>query len=408
MSRLDIEFMDESCGFVSMYEDLYEKRLLYRIENKDYSNLSAREYEQLSSKRKNVLMWYPFKEGAKLLELGGGFGALTELFVERRCVVTSVEHKKSRAEIIKRRLENQPNLQVICANPVLYETEEKFDYIIVHDIWGYIKKYNPSVTNAYDIFLQKVKGYLKDEGHFIVIADNRMALRYFSGSVDEYSKKLFVGVNGYKNYSFIKSFDKKELLDLFEKNDVTVRRIYYSNSDYYFADKIYTDKALERVKYIGKKTGTSYSAFSFFDEQAVSESLQSNGIVDRFVDTFILDCSLDMNTDDEMVFYQAGSNENCGRKIFSLEGKWIEKLDDSQSANEITIEQWNDLVQNYSAADDEMQRYIKKTVRFPYVDPVEILSVGIKYQNQDMIGESQQLIEEENIIKGIIGDLYGD
>ena len=36
-------------------------------------------YYYLSRLRENLFVWYPFKEDACLLELGGGYGALTNL-----------------------------------------------------------------------------------------------------------------------------------------------------------------------------------------------------------------------------------------------------------------------------------------------------------------------------------------
>lgn len=411
MARLDVEFIDESCGFIAANEDVLERKIYDRINQNDYTKLSASEYEQLSGKRKGVLEWYPFREKAKLLELGAGMGALTELFVKKKCIVTSVEIKKSRARIIERRFQNNENVNVICDNPVLFETEEKYDYIVVHDIWGYVKKYKKS-DEAYNFFLSKIKQFLNPDGHFIVIADNRMALKYFSGNIDEYSRKLFVGVNNYKNYSYIKSFDKKEILDMLTENDMCPKDIYYVNSDYYFADKIYTDYALQNVRYIGRNTSTTYNGFSLFDSQEVYDALQKNEIADRFVDAFIIDCYCQKENGMKMVYYQAGNSDMNGVAVFCNENKLLMKSELTKQelqfnqAKTITIDEWRRIVTEYNIYDDELKRYLKNNMDFPLINPVDILKFGLKDNMHVVDDETLQLVEEERLIQSLIGELY--
>lgn len=409
MSRLDVEFMDETCGFVSVNEDIIEQKILERIKNHNYDNLTSKEYEQLSPKRKNVLEWYSFEEGKKILELGAGMGALTELFVERKCLVTSVEIKHTRTQIIEERLKDYGQVQIICENPVLYETEEKYDYVIIHDIWGYVRKYN-KVDNAYEKFLKKVKSFLKKEGHLIIIADNRLALKYFSGSVDEYSRKLFTGIENYQNYSFIKSFDKQELLNLLDTCGLNSRDMYYINSDYYFADKIYTDYALKRVPYKSSKFSTSYNAFSFYDENIVYDSFQKNGIVDRFVDAFIVDCYFTENQNEKIVYYQSGKENNEGIAVVLSKGQLETRVFNDEtkesSTEKIGIEDWQELIFK-SDVKGVKDKYLKKNIGLPFVDPVEILNFGRKYDLiQKTDAEDSQMVEEENLIQGLIGELY--
>lgn len=47
-----------------------------------------------SNKRQNLLEWYPFKEGAEVLEIGAGCGAITGILCDKCKHVTSVELSK--------------------------------------------------------------------------------------------------------------------------------------------------------------------------------------------------------------------------------------------------------------------------------------------------------------------------
>ena len=53
----------------------------------------------LSRARENILNWYPFREGANVLEIGSGCGAITGLLCRRLGRVVSVELSRRRAGI---------------------------------------------------------------------------------------------------------------------------------------------------------------------------------------------------------------------------------------------------------------------------------------------------------------------
>lgn len=411
MARLDVEFVDESCGFVAANEDFIEQKIYEKVSKKGYTISSAQEYEQLSARRKGILEWYPFKENATLLELGAGMGALTELFAEKKCIVTSVEVKESRAKIVKKRVQDCANVHVICDNPVLFETDEKFDYIVIHDVWGYIKKYN-KCDNAYNIFLDKIRKLLNKDGHFIVIADNRLALKYFSGSIDEYSRKLFVGLNEYKGYSYIKSFDKNEILEILLENGLCPKEIFYVNSDYYFTDKIYTDYALKHVKYVANKYSTTYKEFSFFDEEKVYDAFQRNNIVDKFVDAFVIDCYPSGQKNEKMVYYQIGNATENGVGVFLdnddtlIRRKFVKEKKQFDCGERICMDDWRKMVLEHKSFDDELRKFVKGNVGFPLVNPVDILMFGEKYCMCETGEDDLQLKEEEKLIQELIGELY--
>ncbi|MGI6476115.1 MAG: hypothetical protein ACOX0P_03515 [Candidatus Dojkabacteria bacterium] len=61
----------------------------------------------LSPDRHNLLSWYNFKKKESLLEIGGGCGALTGLFLDKGLNVTTVELSKRRANIIRERFKDR-------------------------------------------------------------------------------------------------------------------------------------------------------------------------------------------------------------------------------------------------------------------------------------------------------------
>ena len=383
MSRLDVEFFDDLSGFLSVHEDKLERKIKVRIENGDFTDLSGEEYEQLSEKRKTALEWFPFNKGDSVLELGAGMGAITEFLAEKGCTVTGVEIKKARAQIASLRISKFCSANVVCDNPVLFSSSEKFDYVLIHDIWGYIKKYDKS-EDAYEKFLKRIKNLWNEKGHIFLFADNRFALKYFSGSIDEYAKKMFVGIEGYKNYSYIETFSKQQLINMFDKCEMPPYLFYYINSDYYFTDKIYSDYSLKFIKYKKGHNSTSYNSFTFFDESIVYDELQNNKIIDKFTDCFLIDFFSNKTNDWRMVYYNSNIYEQ-ERKGISLWTNGLELVQrvycpESEEYIQEEITDWNRLIEpikNKNAITSDISRYEKKKFNFPYVNQADILKIGM-------------------------------
>ena len=59
-------------------------------------------FRHLSSLRHSLLCWYPFRENARILEVGGGFGALTGFLADRAGHLDVVERREIRADGIRK------------------------------------------------------------------------------------------------------------------------------------------------------------------------------------------------------------------------------------------------------------------------------------------------------------------
>ena len=73
----------------------------------------------LSPVRENILSWYPFRENARVLEIGAGPGAITGLLCSRCADVTSVELSHRRASINYERHKDCENLRIMKANGLI-------------------------------------------------------------------------------------------------------------------------------------------------------------------------------------------------------------------------------------------------------------------------------------------------
>ncbi|MGN0660915.1 MAG: hypothetical protein ACI4JX_04270, partial [Oscillospiraceae bacterium] len=68
--------------------------------------------DNLSCHRENIIQWYPFKEGASVLELCAECGAVTGGFAGRAGRVLSITDSEEKAKIIRTRYGSLKNLEV--------------------------------------------------------------------------------------------------------------------------------------------------------------------------------------------------------------------------------------------------------------------------------------------------------
>ena len=115
-------------------------------------------YYHITTIRKNILKWYPFKENAEVLEVGAGMGAITNVICEKAGHVTSVDLSKQRTSAIIERCKDRENLELIIGNFNDIKFDKKFDYIALIGVLEYAPLYTNSET-PFKTFLDYVKTF---------------------------------------------------------------------------------------------------------------------------------------------------------------------------------------------------------------------------------------------------------
>lgn len=105
---------------------------LKKTQQKDYEEKIQTEptYDNIltfSSIPKNLINWYPFKEGASVLQIGSDYGALTEELCKKAKRVVLWEESSQKAEAIGKRLQEQENLELMVGDYKRTDWLEKFD-----------------------------------------------------------------------------------------------------------------------------------------------------------------------------------------------------------------------------------------------------------------------------------------
>lgn len=247
-------------------------------------------YNYVSPLRKLLFEWYPFFEGCRILEVGGNMGELTGLFCDKGGSVVSIEKNETRADIIRFRCKKYKNIEVKSIPFQDISLLGKFDYIVVHNTFGLLKKYFLT-PNPYVDFLKLLYNSLSSEGKILIAVNNRIGMQYLSGAVEELTKKRYTGINNFDGYDQVRTFSKTELSNLFEEAGFRNYKFYYPFPNYVFPTEIHTAESLKYFNYGEKFFSTEYESPELFDLRYFSQTLQKESNIEVFANSFMVEAS---------------------------------------------------------------------------------------------------------------------
>lgn len=185
----------------------------------------------LGSERQSGISWYPFKENATILEVGGEFGAITGALCDRAGHVVVTEPSLFRASAIKDRYASRDNLEIYAGRAWEIEFPCQFDYIVIFDMVN--KLGNQAVMDApYVRALNHLENFLKPDGKFLLAADNLYSLSNCQNGV---------ALNPWNHNRLL---HKAQMKGILEKAGLPFYQFYYPLPDYRIVGRVYSDKAL--------------------------------------------------------------------------------------------------------------------------------------------------------------------
>ncbi|MGN0437285.1 MAG: adenylyltransferase/cytidyltransferase family protein [Lachnospiraceae bacterium] len=237
--------------------------------------------------RESLFSWYDFDKNATLLELNAGKGALTGLFA-RKCknviAVTADEQK----HFLEERYHSFENVKIYTndAFEKSFLSEQvscyKFDYII-----AYHKLNHPNATQ-----IAKWMDMLKENGHILLVEENRYGIKYFCGAKDPYTDIVYDGINNYLEGNSEKGrcYSRKQLVELLELNHAHNYKFYYPVPDSRMPQMIFSDNyqnginSFERLvdyNYIDKAmTGVEHRILGELIDEGALPFLSNSFVID--------------------------------------------------------------------------------------------------------------------------------
>ena len=287
-------------------EKEFIERIKRHLEKNESDNKNTKEENNLekiltlSKIRENILSWYPFKENAKILEIGANLGEITGLLCENASKVVAIENSKMKIEFMAKRYADKENLDIIAGCIENIKLDEKFDYVT---LIGTLERKNVDYKKIITI----AKEFLNDDGKIFLAFDNKLGIKYFSKTdktgicVTNPVDKKFINIEKLYNY-----------LHEIGLNNV---KTYYPMPDYKLTNVIFTDlRPLSKNDLSRNVVYNSEDTINFYDENTVYRELLDlpENVVKNFMNSYFLeiDCNeqFEKNTENEKVKLISFSN----------------------------------------------------------------------------------------------------
>lgn len=250
----------------------------------------------LADMRTHLLEWYPFLENERILEIGAGAGALTDLFVRRGAFVDAVEPNAQLAECNAIRQREESKFQIFAGylECALREwkalKKRRYDGIILAgalDVPSSLMGRNISQEEV----VQLLGAYLKPGGRLFLAMQNRLGLKYWAGCRDETTGEYFSGLEGRRGGA-----TRRELTKLLEDAGFADLQFYYPYPDHIFPMTIYSDEYLPREGEL-RWNLRNYDSdrYRLFDERKVYDTLLAENCYPMFANSYLVICRRDEN-----------------------------------------------------------------------------------------------------------------
>lgn len=209
-------------------EDLYKENYEYPI--------------SMNRIKKNILNWYPFKENATILQIGGSSKEITNYLCNICKKVTIIEFSKEKANCIYNKEEEQKNLEIIVGNLEDINLQEKFDHILMLGTLEYANIIMKNEKEPEYKLINYCKDRLNSDGTILITVDNKIGVKYLAGGKSKHCEKVYDSIKN--KFCNGKLFSKRELDELIEKVGIKNKRYFYPLPNYEVPNLIISQEAL--------------------------------------------------------------------------------------------------------------------------------------------------------------------
>ncbi len=244
----------------------------------------------LSHIRQNILEWFPFEKGSKVLEIGSGCGAITGMLADKNKSITCVELSKKRSRINAYRNKDKANIEIIVGNfqDIEPNLPMDYDYITLIGVLEYAESYIQD-ENAYQKFIQIIKRHMNADGKLLIAIENKYGLKYWAGCKEDHVGLYYEGIEGYTTTKGVKTFSKQGLEKLLKGCRLKPEKFYYPYPDYKLPTQIFSEDYLPMPGELNiNHLNLDNERILTFDEAKVYDSLIEDGLFEEFANSYLV------------------------------------------------------------------------------------------------------------------------
>ena len=206
------------------------------------------------------------------------------------------------------RHERLDNLEIWVGNLNDMVFGETFDYIVLNGVFEYAPGFTEG-DQPCEAFLNNIRRLLKPDGILLIAIENRFGLKYFAGAPEDHTDGYFDGIAGYPQNHSVRTFSKGEWERLMENCGFVNHRFYYPYPDYKFPREIFTEESLKEQKYGLPAWNFTRYRMALFREETVADTIQQDGRMDYFANSFLIEMSRQPLDEKKKVLYAKMSTD---------------------------------------------------------------------------------------------------
>ncbi len=272
----------------------------------------------LSALRSNIIEWLPITKEHKVLEIGSGCGAITDMLAEKAGQVVSVDLSSIRSKINAYRNQDKDNIYIHVGNfkDIEPELPTDFDFILLIGVFEYSCLYMGTET-PYEDMLRIMQKHLKKDGRLVIAIENKFGLKYWAGCTEDHLGTYFSGIEGYPEGGSARTFTRKGLEKIMAACAINEYSFYYPYPDYKFMTTLYSDRRLP-VK--GELTDNirnfDRNRMLLFHEKYVYDGIIEDGLFPDFSNSYVVVIGKETET-----LYVKYSNDRAAEYVIRTEIK---------------------------------------------------------------------------------------
>lgn len=257
-------------------------------------------YYQFSQMRHGLLAWYPFPEGARVLEWNPENGALTSYLLSHCSQLTCVVKHENQRKYLSNRFQGE-NL--------LFQSEhdERAEY---YDMVVAVNPFSSTLTDSeLEMMFDRFRRQIKKDGTFLLAVNNTLGIHKNLGIKNTCGKEL----------------DQHTLMHLLKKRFIQTK-FYYIFPDFVFPQMVYSDERepdsslLERMNLYAKNIEEIAENID-----TVYRSAAKTHMLKAMANSFLVEC-----TDYGVLCDISGASITSDREVYGMvtairQGAWVEK-----------------------------------------------------------------------------------
>ena len=297
-------------------------------------------------KKQNILKWYPFEEGATVLEIYDEYSIMENISNKIELEKTSIQELNIQGE---------------------------YDYITLIGTF----EYAPTIIKeekSYSGLLRKLKEYLKPNGKILLAVDNRIGVKYLVGGKSKYYNYIFEGIESEIRNNKPNLLLKSDIEKFIEEAKFENYKFYYPLPDYRNTTTIFTDEFLPKSNHSKIVYPVTYedSSIVVYNEVNMIKQICDNSDFPNFTNSYLVEISnAKIENDIKFVNYNIFRKDKY-KLILTMKKDSVEKIADNNQAKEHInkIEQYIEKLRNL---DFEVIENVKQErIQSDYIDAEEL------------------------------------